>query len=111
MGCGGRGPAGLGFALLYWSRVAGRGLAARRRAHPAPLPAGPAGRGSRWVSLTRAAGGSPPPPADSPPEQDYRQRSHRVRSRRPDRLSVIGQENWHKRTERKVSLINLLLRF
>ena len=43
----------------------------------------PATYGSRWVSLT----------AESTPERDYRQRSHRVRSRRPDRLSFIGQEN------------------
>ena len=52
----------------------------------------PATYGSRWVSLTRVA-----PPAESPPERDYRERSLRVRSRRPDRLSVVGQENRYKR--------------
>ena len=101
------GPPGLGSALLYWWTDEGWQLGhIRRRCRRAPfihvvgyrppiatfagedMLLDPATYGSRWVLLTGS-----PPPAESPPERDYSQRSFRVRSRRSDLLPIIGQEN------------------
>ena len=111
MGGGGGGPAARP-RLRHPLLVAGRGLASR--APPAPLWAGPVhprrrlphpdcrlrwrGRhrdaprsGHLRLALGLAGSAGSPPPAESQQERDYRQRSRRLRSRCPDRLSVIDR--------------------